>query len=397
MKTFRTVVFWCHLLTGLVAGVVIFIMSVTGVLLTYEKQMMAWANKRAHPVAAPPAGAPPPSVARVLQGVIAAEGEAPTALTVRADPAAPWEAAFGRERTLFVNPHTGAVMGEGAVGTRRFFRAATDWHRWLAAKGDNRAVGKAVTGACNLGFLFLVVSGFYLWWPRNWSRASVRNVTWFRRGLSGKARDFNWHNVLGLWACIPLFVVVASAVVISYPWASNMVYQAFGETAPARRGPAKGGGKGQAEPVSLAGLDRAWATAAQQSPGWTAITLRDPASPKGDLAFTLDRGMGGQPQLRDRLTVARASGEVVEWEPYSAGTRGQKARSFLRFAHTGEVGGWLGQTVAGLASAAAAVLVWTGFALTWRRFLAWRARKARRYTLPGGVGKAEEREPAAVR
>ena len=51
---------------------------------------------------------------------------------------------------------------------------------------------------------------------------------WFRTGISGKARDFNWHNVIGLWCAVPLFFVVAGALVISYPWASNLVYRLAG-------------------------------------------------------------------------------------------------------------------------------------------------------------------------
>jgi uncharacterized iron-regulated membrane protein len=48
----------------------------------------------------------------------------------------------------------------------------------------------------------------------------------------------------------------------------------------------------------------------------------------------------------------------------------------MRFAHTGEYYGLVGQTIAGLVTAGSAVLVWTGLALTWRRFRAWRARAA---------------------
>ena len=59
-------------------------------------------------------------------------------------------------------------------------------------------------------------------------------VVWFRGGLRGKARDFNWHNVIGLWCAVPLFVVVLSGVVISYPWASDLVYRVAGEAPPAR-------------------------------------------------------------------------------------------------------------------------------------------------------------------
>lgn len=49
----------------------------------------------------------------------------------------------------------------------------------------------------------------------------------------------------------------------------------------------------------------------------------------------------------------------------------------MRFAHTGEYYGLAGQTLAGLASAGGAVLVYTGLALAWRRFVAWLRRRAR--------------------
>lgn len=45
--TFRAVIFWPHLAAGVLAGSVILIMSVTGVLLTYEKQMLTWVDRSA--------------------------------------------------------------------------------------------------------------------------------------------------------------------------------------------------------------------------------------------------------------------------------------------------------------------------------------------------------------
>jgi hypothetical protein len=50
----------------------------------------------------------------------------------------------------------------------------------------------------------------------------------------------------------------------------------------------------------------------------------------------------------------------------------------MRFAHTGEVPGIPGQTIAGLVSLAAVVLVWTGASLTLRRFTAWVKRRTGR-------------------
>ena len=81
-------------------------------------------------------------------------------MTVRADPGAPVSLAAG-PRTLFVNPYTGLVMGEGAPGVRRFFRVVTDWHRVLAFSGERRPIGRAITGACNLAFLFIIASGIF--------------------------------------------------------------------------------------------------------------------------------------------------------------------------------------------------------------------------------------------
>ena len=58
----------------------------------------------------------------------------------------------------------------------------------------------------------------------------------FNRKATGKARDFNWHNVIGVWSAVPLFIVVVSALPISFPWANALVYRAVGEEPPAARG-----------------------------------------------------------------------------------------------------------------------------------------------------------------
>jgi uncharacterized iron-regulated membrane protein len=389
MNRFRKIIFWCHLPVGVTAGVVIFIMSVTGVLLTYEKQIIAWADKRTYRVAPPSAESSRLPLDTLLAKVREARPEASlSTVTLRADADAPMAVGAGREGTILVNQYTGEVLGEGSKQVRTFFRTITDWHRWLGAGGENRAVAKAITGACNLGFLFIVVSGFYMWWPRKWEQ--VRSVIWFRRGLPGKARDFNWHNVIGIWSSIPLFIVVISATVISYAWASNLAYRVVGESPPARRAPGppgqargpagqqRGGQERRDASVPFEGLDMLLSRAERQIPGWQIISMRLPTSAEAPAIFTIDQGSGGQPQKRAQLTLDRKSGEVVQWEPFSSYTAGRKLRTFLRFAHTGEVAGMIGQTIAGLASLGGAVLVYTGLALSLRRFRAWVARRSRR-------------------
>jgi uncharacterized iron-regulated membrane protein len=394
----RKVFFWLHLTAGSVAGIVILIMSVTGVLLTYEKQMMAWADQREYRVAPPPDRSRLP-METLLEKVRERRGALPATVAVSRNAETPVMFSYGREDNLYLNPYTGEILGSGAPGVRRFFVLMTEWHRYVGAGLDNRAAGKLVTGVCNAAFLFLVVSGFYLWLPRVWSAAAVRAVVWFRRGLPGKARDFNWHNVIGVWCAVPLFFVVLGATVISFPWASNLAYRIAGSEPPpagAKGGLAKGGfgkeggkkgRKGEARPsgpaglapppadLNIQGLETAWRRAEQQTASWRTVTLRLPASDRAPWAFTIDQGTAGQPQYRGMLTVARDTGEVVRWETYSSYDAGRRFRTWLRFVHTGEYYGLIGQTIAGIASLGGAVLVYTGLALAWRRFFAWRKRR----------------------
>jgi uncharacterized iron-regulated membrane protein len=367
----RKIFFWFHLTLGSVAAIVILIMSVTGVLLTYERQMIAWADRQYRSA---PAGERL-SPESLLKGIAAEKGASPAALTLHADPSAPAEAAVGSQ-TVYVDAYSGRVLGSGAAGIRRFFRVVTDWHRWLAMEGPRRQLGKSITGVANLMFLGLALSGMYLWLPRKWGWSSVRAVLLFRGGLAGKARDFNWHNVIGIWSAIPLVFVILGALVISFPWATNLVYRATGETppaAPARRPPAPPPSGNGRTTVDTSGLDLAWRQAQAAVPGWQSITWR--AAGGDRISLSVAESHRGRVDLRSTVVVDRASGKVLEHETFDNYTRGRQWRLWLRFIHTGEALGVPGQTVAGLVSAGGAVLVWTGLALTWRRFRAWRARQ----------------------
>lgn len=383
MKQFRKVIFWCHLSAGVIAGIIVLIMSVTGVLLTYEKQLTAWADERNYRVAAPESGATHLPIETLLAKVRESQpGIAPVNITLKSEPTSPAALVVSGNRTIFVNPYTGQVLGDAPQGLRNFFHVVTDWHRWLGTQGAGRATARAITGACNLAFLFIVVSGFYLWFPRTLTWLQFKNILWFRRGLRAKARDFNWHNVIGFWSLIPLFIIVLSGVVISYPWASNLVYRAVGENPPApplRQGPPPGasaqGQRTESPAVSTDNLNVAWTRAEQHSPGWKSLSLRLPNNAAAPLAFTIDHGSGGQPQKRATLTLNRQTGDVMKWETFASNTTGRQLRTLLRFAHTGEVGGIIGQTIAGIVSLGAVFLVWTGLALSLRRFKAWRGRR----------------------
>jgi uncharacterized iron-regulated membrane protein len=391
----RKTIFWIHLTCGVAAGAVVLMMSVTGVLLTYERQMLAWADSGQY--ADPVPGAERLPIAGLLAAVKAHSPEfVTTTVTRQSDPRAPVIFAAGRAGTLLANPYTGAVAEQGGERLRSFFEAVKGWHRWFNASGENRAAARAVTGASNLAFLFLVLSGMYLWLPRIWRWAAFRTRILFNpKAGSGKARDFNWHHVFGIWSAIPLAVVVASAVVFSYPWANDLVYRSVGEQPPARGAPRGGPGSTGAAPArdaagakAAAGdwgsgggvltYDQLFERAAAQAGDWRKLTLNVPVDGNAaTVRFGVDQGNGGQPQLRHNLSLDAATGAVQAWLPFSGQSTGQQARSWIRFLHTGEAFGVAGQTVAGLVSLTSVLMVWTGLALAYRRLVApWFVRRS---------------------
>lgn len=107
----RRFLFWIHLTAGSVAGLVILIMSVTGVLLAYKRQVINWADHGFQSQLGP--GAQRLPLDELLAKVQGEQGRMPSAISVRSGPAAPVAFDFGRERTLFVDPYTGVIMSYG--------------------------------------------------------------------------------------------------------------------------------------------------------------------------------------------------------------------------------------------------------------------------------------------
>ena len=370
----RRAIFWIHLAVGVTAAIAVLVMAVTGVLLTYEAQLERWAL-RGYRAAPAPDAAP-----LALDELIArAGGEAPSGLvasvTLSSDPREPAVLELGDGATVHVDRFTGERRGGGDTRTGRFLRGVMYVHRWFALEGEYRIVGRTIMATANLGFLFLLVSGVYLWWPSRGGRAAWRQALWFRRGLGGRARDFNWHNVIGFWSAVPLAVIAFSGATISYQWAADLVHLAAGDARPFQQSPRQSASVTRddppvtpdptAPPVELQTLA---AKAAAGTPGWRTLTIGLPESARDPVVVAVDRGNGRQPSKSEDLLLDRATGELVGRGGYPTFSPGFKIRRWLRYAHTGEVYGVVGQSIAGAVSLGTAVMVWTGVAMSWRRF-----------------------------
>jgi uncharacterized iron-regulated membrane protein len=229
------------------AGVVILAMSATGVVLAYQRQLTEWSVER-RMTASGAATRLPLDTLVVRAAAAAPTGARLSSVTERADRRAPVAVGFeGRgpgapRKTVYLDAATGAVL-PGSPGLDALMAGATRLHRSLMiGRGTRSPEGAAVTGAANLAFFFLLLSGLYLWVPRRWTRRAVRAVALPARGARGRARDWNWHHVMGLWAAPGLAIVVGSAAFLSYRWPEQLVARLAG--VPPRAEGAPGGRAG---------------------------------------------------------------------------------------------------------------------------------------------------------
>jgi uncharacterized iron-regulated membrane protein len=379
MKFIRSVLFWTHLTAGVFGGVVILVMSLTGALLALKPQIQNWIDRDVRYVAASGERMAPSAL---IERIKAQRGEAPIqSIALVADPTVAALVSLGSEGSVYVNPYSGEILGPQSRKAISFFQSTTAWHRYMGATGDYRDSGRAATGASNFAFLILGLTGMYIWWPKQMSARHFRPILWFRRTSTGRARDFNWHNTIGFW-CVPAIIVMtASGVVMSYAWANNLVYTLTGSPLPAVRGSAPGAGAAvegarrsgvaQGQTIVPESIDRLFAKANEQMPTWSQLSMRMPAREGAPVSFTMTDGAQWNQFARSQLTLNGRTGEIVQWQPYESQNLGQKVRGWLRFAHTGELGGLTGQIIAGLGCVGGVFLVYTGLALAWRRLVNW--------------------------
>ena len=362
----RKIIFWTHLVAGILTGIVILTMSVTAVILTYEHQLITYAEKAFY-------SEEEGNRLTADDLILRAENEVPggASLTFINDRRAPVYIQRGMSAPVLMNPYTGEIIGKGAVKTRAFFSWNRAFHRWFALEGESRSIGRSIIGVSNLIFVFIIISGLYLWLPSVWKWITIRpKILFLKSNPTSKARDYNWHHVLGFWFLIPLFIMASTALVFSYPWASDLVYRVYGEDPPSR-----GGGNNQEAlseqlmPENILTIEDLLQKSFNYNEHWNRITLSPPDEKSEIVNIRVDTGSGREPTKRVDLEFNRYTGDIEDVVTFSDATLGRRSRTYIRYLHTGESLGFIGQTIAGIGSLAACVLFYTGFALAYRRLI----------------------------
>ena len=122
--------------------------------------------------------------------------------------------------TAYVNPYTGEIV-ELYNSRQGFFYSVMALHRWLL--GSNSGPGKYITGVATFIFLFILITGIILWWPKTKKilsqRLKIKSTTGWKR------LNHDLHIVLGFYSSIFLFVFAFTALAWSFEWFNKGIYK----------------------------------------------------------------------------------------------------------------------------------------------------------------------------
>ncbi len=361
----RKTFFWLHLIIGCSAAIFIFLMSITGVALTYERQMIKAAERSDYP-AAPTASNNKLPLSQLL--IIAQQypSKKIAQIVVENQPNAPIIIKDGRKTLAYLNPYTGAEVAIPGQGTKTFFRKLRAFHRWLTFDGSFSQTGREVNGVANVIFIVLILSGLYLWLPKRFNnRAFKQRLTLSGNYPNKSARNYQWHNVFGIYIAPVIFVVAVTAIFFSYKWPGQTLKNYVSTESVSLAKPVEVSAQQSESQLPIA---KQLTKVRQYYPQWQSIQFSLDNAPTNSKVYRVDMGNGGEPQKRVSVLLNASTGEMIQEQKFEQLSTYSKVRSYIRFLHTGEVFGPFGQTIAGLASLFACLLVYTGAMLSWRRW-----------------------------
>lgn len=363
----RRIVFWSHLCVGLVCGLFAFVLCVTGAILAFELQLVDRAE-RDERAARPSATADLAEPSALISAVRRAVPDRIQTMEWFADPAMPVRFITDKREAVLVNGYTGEVLGRGAARLRAFMRWTTSLHTNLTT-GE---LGGTLVEWANVGFVFLIVSGLWIWWPRVWRWKALRHSVAFRWDAKGKARDWNWHNAAGFWFLLPLLFMAATGLVLSFKSVDQWWRNFGGKTL-------LGPPVAVVKPTAAGAEALTWAQRLRllqaAHPGWRSIMVFGQGAPNKDglVSLRVNYGTFRQATRNVEVKLDAKSGRIVEERSWGSQDGSPRARSIARLGHSGEFFGNWGQLIALLGCLAGLLLVYTGFALSWRRFFSKRA------------------------
>lgn len=332
MKRTKKIIGFLHLWLGLASSLVVLIVTLTGSILVFEKEIDEWVHKDFFFVK-------PEGERLSIDRLITAAKQHDTTLqvtsmTVHTD--APDRSvvlyAKRKKETIWVavNPYTAQVLGTINSDTR-FFTIVLQLHRYLCLG----KTGKVITGISCLIFLSLIITGLVLWWPKKRKEWQQRlKIKW-----KARAKRLNWdlHAVGGFYVHLIIFLIAFTGLTWSYQWFNNGIFQVFDGKPQQRLVNPPNQIK---QPITDGFYENIYQQTNIRLPYKGEVDIVIPAADSVSVRISKLNLEADYSNVVDFLFYEKGTGRVLGERLYKNETMGMKVRRIVYPIHTGNIYGW---------------------------------------------------------
>jgi uncharacterized iron-regulated membrane protein len=215
-----------HLWLGLSSGIIIFIIAITGCLYAFQEEIQnsteeyRFVEKQDKPFLLPS------QLEQIARKELPNKSLHAIKYNGREKSA---EAIFFHNQPtyyyiVYLNPYSGKVL-EKANMEEGFFKFILNGHFYLWLPPE---IGQTVVASATLIFLMLLLSGLYLWYPRNKNAIKQRFSFQWKKGTKWKRKNYDLHNITGFYVLTIALVFAITGLVWGFQWFAYSYYTILG-------------------------------------------------------------------------------------------------------------------------------------------------------------------------
>lgn len=374
-KIFRNI----HLWLSVPFGILITLICFSGAALVFEKEVMELCHRELYFVKKVEAAPLPMEQLMTKVAATLPDSVSVTGVNISSDPERAYQVTLSKPRraSMYVDQYTGEVTGK--YERAPFFNFMFRMHRWLldSMKQDGGIFwGKMIVGTSTLMFVFVLISGVVVWWPR--TRKALKNSLKIVANKGWRRFWYDLHVAGGMYALVFLLAMALTGLTWSFQWYRTGFYKTFGvEVQPsmghgnaAANSTAKGGkrdgkpegreGRGAHRYSPYTNWQQVYEQLAEANPDYKQISVSDGSASVAVPRFGNQRGT-------DRYKFNPRNGEITETTLYKDLDNSGKIRGWIYSVHVGSWGGMLTRILTFVAALIGASLPLTGYYLWIRK------------------------------
>ena len=375
MSTFKKINNWLHLWLGLISGIIVLIVCITGCIWVFNEEITGLLEPETKVEKQNKAVIMPSQLMK-----IAAEKHPGLKVSyANYQQGRAINLGLGERRgpnvTMAIHPYTGKVITETVhkKGETNFFRWVLNGHRflWMPFK-----IGRPIVNYGTMVFVVLLITGLIWWYPKKWTQSTRDKSFKIKWNGTWKRINLDLHNVLGFYSLLFLLAIAMTGMVYGIEWYSNGLYWVTSG------GQSLDGEEDRAQSDSLLvnkfftpeqAIDRAWLKVVAQNPKSEGFyySFPDTAQAASVIYMTVYPNKGqfynNRSHVFDQHTVKELRGNSVYGKSFEESGFGGKLRKMNYDIHVGSILGFPGKVLAFLSSLIGASLPVTGFIIWWNR------------------------------